>query len=155
MSGEIEELGGIKMFDEKNRNKIGDICLVIALIGIIGYVFFIDYQVTTLNQKVVVLQEQNLGYFNNLNNSIVDLNKSMIVCVTDVNGNTQYNQKTGQPLCDSLRNFVTGFYQEHQMALIDHRNAIVDLNRNVVGQEQVLVKIIGDLYQQPQEGVSE
>ena len=131
----VPELGGIKMFDEKNRNKIGDICLVIALIGIIGYVFFIDYQVTTLNQKVAVLQEQNL------------------VCVVDANNNVQYDQKTGQPLCDSLRNFATGFYQEHQMALVDHRNAIIDLNRTVVGHEQVLIKFVGDLYQQPQEGV--
>jgi len=152
---DVEELGGMKMYEDSSFWKLIIIICLICTVALIGYAINLGNQVTTLNQEVAVLQEQNLGNINDLNNSIADLNKSLVVCVTDVNGNTQYNQKTGQPLCDSLRNFVMGMYQEHQFALVDHRNAIIDLNRNVVGQEQVLVKIIGDLYQQPQEGVSE
>ncbi|HUU87293.1 MAG TPA: hypothetical protein VMX17_06025 [Candidatus Glassbacteria bacterium] len=156
MSGEIKELGGMRMFETSNTNsRILLACLILGLTLIGVYSSYLGNQIYTLKQEVTVLQEQNLGSINDLNNSIADLNKSLIVCITDVNGNTQYNQKTGLPLCDSLRNFATGFYQEHQFALVDHRNAIIDLNRNVLGHEQVLVKIVGDLYQQPQEGVSE
>jgi len=130
---DVEELGGMKMY-----KPIDSFYLVLALFlgscAIIGVVF-LAMENDVLKQDVAVLQEQNT------------------VCVTDLNGNTQFDQATGQPLCDSLRNFVMGMYQEHQFALVDHRNAIVDLNRNVAGHEQVLVKIVGDLYQQP-EGVS-
>ena len=125
------------MFETSNINsRILLACLILGLVLIGVYSSYLDNRIYTLKQEVAVLQEQNL------------------VCVVDANNNVQYDQKTGQPLCDSLRNFATGFYQEHQLALVDHRNAIVDLNRTVAGHEQVLVKIVGDLYQQP-EGVSE
>ena len=155
MTDDVQELGGMKMYEDNGLWKLEIVICLICVVTLIGYTFNLGNQTNILKQEVVVLQEQNLGSINDLNNSIADLNKSLIVCITDVNGNTQYNQKTGLPLCDSLRNFATGFYQEHQLALVDHRNAIIDLNRNVLGHEQVLVKIVGDLYQQPQEGVSE
>ena len=154
MTDDVQELGGMKMYEDNGLWKLEIVICLICVVTLIGYTFNLGNQTNILKQEVVVLQEQNLGSINDLNNSIADLNKSLIVCITDVNGNTQYNQKTGLPLCDSLRNFATGFYQEHQFALVDHRNAIIDLNRNVLGHEQVLVKIVGDLYQQPQEGVS-
>ena len=129
----VQELGGMKMYD-KDNNKPLILLLMVIGIGFLAlgiYAVFLDGQIVALNKEVAVLQEQNL------------------VCVVDSNGIVQY-APDGNKMCDSLRNFATGFYQEHQLALVDHRNAIIDLNRTVAGHEQVLVKIVGDLYQQPE-----
>ena len=131
---DVEELGGMKVYKESSNSVL--FFLFLALIGsliAIGGMVFLAMENTVLKEEVAALQEQSE------------------ICVYK-DGILQY-APDGNEMCDSLRNFVMGMYQEHQFALVDHRNAIVDLNRNVAGHEQVLIKIVGDLYQQP-EGVS-
>ena len=72
MSEKVDELGRMKMFN--TGNKIGKwqmlwmIVCTFLVVGLVGYVIYLDNQTFTLKSEVVVLQEQNLVSNEDVNN---------------------------------------------------------------------------------------